>query len=460
MTTLRSAESTNRSPVRRSLLLITLAVACFALAPAPKVFAVSPPPDGGYPGGNTAEGTDSLLSLTSGGNNTAVGDSALSSNTTGFWNTATGYQALLHSNGGLNTATGARALWSNTTGVYNTATGASALFYNTNGKQNTATGAQALTFNTTGVFNTANGAFALFFNTTGGFNTATGLNALKNNTSGQFNTADGALALFSNTNGNVNTANGYQALYSNTGGSRNTALGFGALYGNTTGIGNIALGISAGGNLTTGNNNIDIGNAGVAGDSGKIRIGEQGVQTATYFAGISGVNEGGTISAVYINTDGQLGTQPPASSRRYKKDIKPMDKVSEAILALKPVTFQYKSDNKGVPQFGLIAEDVAAVNPNLVVRDKDGEIYTVRYDAVNAMLLNEFLKEHRKVEKQETTISQLESTVAKQESTAAKQEATIARQQKDIEALTVGLQKVTDQLALSKPAPRTVLNHR
>jgi hypothetical protein len=414
----------------------------------PQVQAVSPPPDGGYPGGNTAEGTNALFSLTSGQNNTAVGDSALSTNTTGFWNTATGYQALLHSNGGLNTATGARALWSNTTGVNNTATGASALFYNTNGKQNTATGTQALTFNSTGIMNTANGAFALNLNT-GSQNTATGAQALFNNSSGQFNTAAGALALFSNTNGVVNTASGYQALYSNTGGSRNTAIGFAALYSNTAGSSNIALGISAGGNITTGNSNIDIGNAGVAGDSGRIRIGELGVQTATYIAGISGVNEGGTISAVYINSDGQLGTQPPASSRRYKKDIATMDKASDAILSLRPVTFHYKTDSKDTPQFGLIAEEVAKVNPALVLPDKEGKPYTVRYDAVNAMLLNEFLKEHRKVQALQAGLAQQQKDF----------QGIVARQQKQIEALTAGLQKVSAQLEVSKAAPRTVLSN-
>jgi hypothetical protein len=168
--------------------------------------------------------------------------------------------------------------------------------------------------------------------------------------------------------GNDNTAVGYSALVSNETGNLNTAIGEAALLQNTAGGNNIALGVGAGAGLTTGSNNIDIGNFGVAGESNTIRVGTTGTQTNAYVAGISGVNEGGTISAVYINTDGQLGTQPPASSRRYKKDIKPMDKVSEAILALKPVTFQYKSDDKRTPQFGLIAEEVSKVNPALVLR--------------------------------------------------------------------------------------------
>ena len=183
---------------------------------------------------------------------------------------------------------------------------------------------------------------------------------------------------------------GINTLFSNTSGNSNTAYGAFALNGNT-GSANIALGFRAGGNLTTGNFNIDIGNPGVAGESNTIRIGGQGTQTSTFIAGIFGANVAG--STVVVNSNGQLGVS--ASSQRFKKAIEPMDKASEAILALKPVTFQYKTDTTNTPQFGLIAEQVAEVNPDLVVRDQKGEIYTVRYDAVNAMLLNEFLKEHR-----------------------------------------------------------------
>ena len=204
------------------------------------------------------------------------------------------------------------------------------------------------------------------------------------------------------------------------------------------------MGSSAGINLTTGSNNIDIGNAGVAAESAKIRIGKQGTQTGAFISGIYNVSEGGTIKPLYINSNGQLGTQPPASSRRFKEAIKPMDNSSEAILGLKPVTFHYKSDSQNTPQFGLIAEEVAKVNPDLVVRDDNGEIYTVRYEAVNAMLLNEFLKEHRKVEEQECK--------------AREQETTIAQMKKQIEALTATVQKVSDQVALSKSAPQLVAN--
>jgi len=192
-----------------------------------------------------------------------------------------------------------------------------------------------------------------------------------------------------------------------------------ALLNNTAGSNNIALGASAGSNLTIGNNNIDIGNAGIAGDSKKIRIGKPGTQNGTFIAGIRGVTTANTNAMpVVIDSAGQLGTV--SSSRRFKKEIKPMDKTSEAILGLKPVTFEYKSDDQAIPQYGLIAEEVAKVNPDLVVRDDDGEIYTVRYDAVNAMLLNEFLKEHRKVEEQASEIAQMK---------------------RQIEALTVSMQK-------------------
>jgi endosialidase-like protein len=219
---------------------------------------------------------------------------------------------------------------------------------------------------------------------------------------------------------------------------------------NNSGSNNIAVASNAGANLTTGSNNIDIGNVGVAAEAGKIRIGTAGAQTATLIAtliaGIYNVSEGGTIKAVYINSTGRLGTQPPASARKFKEEIKAMEKASEAILKLKPVSFRYKNDEERTPQFGLIAEEVANVNPDLVVRDEHGEVYTVRYDAVNAMLLNEFLKEHK--------------TVQELKSAAAKHEAIIARQQKQIEALSAGLQKVSAQLELRKPAPQTVLNNR
>jgi len=229
------------------------------------------------------------------------------------------------------------------------------------------------------------------------------------------------------------------------------------------------LGDDAGFNLTTGNHNIDIGSIGNAADSNTIRMGDSN-QTRTFIAGIRGRTTGNANAIpVLIDSSGQLGTV--SSSRRFKKEIKPMDQTSEAILSLKPVTFHYKSDTKGTAQFGLIAEEVADVNPDLVVRDENGEIYTVRYDAVNAMLLNEFLKEHRtveeqeqklieqdrKVQEQETTIMQLKSTVAEQQKEF---QSGLAEQQKQIKALASGLEKVSAQLEVSKPTPQIALNNQ
>jgi trimeric autotransporter adhesin len=463
--------------------LIIFALVCFALVQ--NTQAVSPPPDGGYPGANTAEGQNALLSLTTGTYNTAVGFSSLKSNTIGNLNTAIGVNALsfntigynntangvnaLYSNttGFQNTAVGVYSLFSNTTASYNTANGFQALYSNTTGNSNTANGYRALFSNTTGYQNTAVGGIALGANTTGIWNTATGLAALHNNTTGIENTAVGTIALYGNTTGGANTAVGFSAgfsgggggntaigvdaLFSTTGdgntavgvgalfsphtGNNNTAIGVGALYNAYIGDDNIALGDGAGSNLRTGNNNIYIYDPGMEQESNTIRIGTLGTQNATFIAGISGTAVTG--AAVVVDANGQLGVAP--SSERFKDEIKPMNKASEAILALKPVTFRYKKeiDAEHTLRFGLVAEEVAKVNPDLVVRDKNGEIYTVRYDQVNAMLLNEFLKEHRKNEEQE---------------------ATIARQQKQIDALTAGLQKVSAQLEASKPAPQVVNN--
>jgi uncharacterized coiled-coil protein SlyX len=402
-------------------------LACFALAPLAEA---APGEDRGN-GNSAAEHVDALNLSTTGVQNTAHGWSSLFSNTSGNDNTANGYQALLN----------------NTTGLDNTANGSEALFSNTAGNFNTANGVGALHENTTGNRNTANGFFALYGNTTGHENTATGFQALNSNTTGEFNSANGWNALQHNITGVQNTASGFNALLSNQSGSFNTAVGGASLL-NANGSGNTALGYLAGNAIALGNDNIDIGNTGVASDSATIRIGSG--QTATFIVGIRGVTTGNADAVpVLIDSAGQLGTM--SSSRRFKKEIKPMDKASDAILALKPVTFHYKSDNTDTPQFGLIAEEVAQVNPALVVHDEKGEIYTVRYEAINAMLLNEFLNEHRKNEEQEATITLLQTT-------DAKQEAIIAKQQKQIEALTEGLQKVNTQLEASKPAPQVVNN--
>ena len=310
---------------------------------------------------------------------------------------------------------------------------------------NTAEGTDALfSLTTLGFFNTATGFEALFSNTTGSANTANGYQALFNNTGGNNDTANGLEALFSNTTGSFNTASGQGSLFSNTTGRNNTADGQNALRSNTTGSSNIALGSNAGFNLTVGSNNIDIFDRGVAGEANTIRIGKQGTQRTTFIAGISGATVTGT--AVVVDSNGQLGVAP--SSQRFKDAVQPMNKASEAILALKPVTFRYKHelDPKGIPQFGLVAEQVEKVNPDLVARDADGKAYTVRYEAVNAMLLNEFLKEHR-------TVQDLEATVAQQQMDF----------QKQIQALTTRLnaqesqlRRVSEQVQESKLARQLV----
>jgi trimeric autotransporter adhesin len=443
---LKSGNSTNHKFNERALLLVALVLICFGLSPAAR--AVLPAPDGGYLGANTAEGDSALFSLpipfAFGSGNTALGFSALFSNTFGNNNTATGSLALRsNTTGSTNTATGVEALFSNTTGDLNTATGFDALSSNSTGSNNTASGSRALHLNSTGSENTATGLNALFSNTTGANNTATGVNALGSNTTGFGNTANGLQALPSNTTGSDNTATGSGALFNNTTGGNNTANGLLALFSNTTGSDNIALGFQAGLNLTTGDNNIDIGNEGVTGESNTIRIGRrpsrlfpQG-QTATFIAGISGAAVAGPV--VHINGSGQLGVPP--SSARFKQNIKPMDKASEAILALKPVTFRYKQeiDQDGTPQFGLVAEDVEKAHPDLVARDNNWKVYTVRYEAVNAMLLNEFLKEHRTVQGQQKEIDALKGEL---------------KQQKAL------IQKVSDKVELNRPAPQVAENNQ
>jgi hypothetical protein len=329
MTTLHLRKSINRPPLRLAFLLIPFVFVCFGLSPA--VRAVVPAPDGGYPGFNTAEGTNALLSLTSGVGNNAIGFHALRDNTTGTHNTADGFAALSRT-------------------------------------------------------------------TTGQHNTATGDEALGSNTTGSFNTADGAHSLENNT------------------GTGNTALGFGA-----------------GANVTTANNVICLG-AGVLGanESNSCFIGNVFNRTSP----------GGT--AVFVDSSGKLGTI--TSSRRFKEEIEPMAQASEGLFALKPVTFRYKKgiDPQRIPQFGLVAEDVEAVNPDLVVRDEEGKVNTVRYDAVNAMLLNEFLKEHRKVE-------ELSSIVAEQRKEVNALAAAVKEQAAQV-------QKVSAQVELSKVEPQMVVN--
>ena len=429
-----------------------------------------PAPDGGYPGENTAEGMEALKNLnyvptsgdaqrntavgfsalfanSTGGSNTAVGAEALTANHTGDANTAVGDGALRGNPGSStfsinnNTAVGGGALSSNATDD-NTAVGYLALGQNYIGGPNTATGSQALYTNSTGGHNTANGYGALH-NADASNNTGTGSEALYFNTTGGSNTATGAFALIFNDNGSRNTASGTQALQSNKSGNNNTADGQGALISNTIGSNNTALGFLAGQNLTTGSNNIDIGAGvvGAAGESGKIRIGKQGIQNSTFIAGIYNVAVAG--SQVVVSSNGKLGVA--TSSARYKADIKPMDQASEAILALQPVTFRYKEevDPDGVSQFGLLAEQVEKVSPELVSRDESGKAMTVRYEAVNAMLLNEFLKEHLRAEAQRKQF-----------------EAKFTQQQKQIEALAQTLQKLSSQVELTKAEGKVTVKNQ
>jgi Chaperone of endosialidase len=352
-----------------------------------------------------------------------------------YFATMLGMEAVVPSPDGgypsFNTAEGQKSLFSLTSGVASTALGWYSLFSNTDGSFNTAVGAGTLVLNvgdqTTGegLQNTAVGTAALLFNSTGAKNTAVGSTALENNDTGLNNTAVGAAALLHNDTG-----------------QGNTAIGFDALLNNTTGNFNIALGVFAGFQQITGNGNVYIGvNGGIPGESNACYI-------KSIFASTSALG-----APVLINSDNKLGTLP--SSKRFKQDIKAMDKASDALFALKPVTFRYKKeiDPAGKSQLGLVAEEVEKVNPDLVVRDKEGKPYSVRYEQINAMLLNEFLKEHRKNEQQRKDF-----------------EAAIAQQQKQMEALTAGLQKVSAQLAAAspsrggleatKPAPQVVNNNQ
>jgi len=368
----------------RNTILVTAlsALACFAFSP--QIRAACDSPDPGCPGANLAEGYLALQSLTAGIYNTGIGTYSLLSLTDASLDTAVGAGALFSDNGGTNTAVGAGALFSNTTGGDNNAVG----------------------------------AFALFSNATAFFNNAHGHSALLNNVDGGENNAFGDLAMENNTSG-----------------ASNTAIGDDALRFNVDGSGNVAVGDEAGTGLGASVNNCIAINVNGAGPFA--------VLDNTCFIGSifdQPVSDVGTQEAVFVDQFNVVGIT--ASSRRFKHDIQPMDKSSEAILALKPVTFKYNSDINGRTQYGLVAEDVAQVNPDLVVQHKDGEISTVRYEQVNAMLLNEFLKEHKKVQNLEVTVAQ---------------------QQKGMEVLTAQLkeqaaqiQKVSAQLEVSKPAPQVV----
>ncbi len=347
-------------------------------------------------GDNTAVGVLALFGNTTGGRNVALGRSALEDNTTASLNTAVGAYALDANTTGLfNVALGAEALGANTTANYNTAVGTLALDANTIGTRNTALGFRALSSNTTASSNTAIGDNALFSNTTGSYNVALGKDALSLNTTASFNTAFGAFALGVNTTGYQNVALGHDALGDNTTGGKNVAVGAGALA-QSTGIGNIAIGAGAGANVTTGIANIHIGNYGNSGDSNKLRIGS--FQTETFIDGIHGNTTSGGVT-VFVNSSGDLGTS--TSSRRFKEDIADLGALSERLLALRPVSFRYTKEAAGEGErpleYGLIAEEVAEVFPELVAYDEEGQPYTVRYHLLVPLLLNELQREQETV---------------------------------------------------------------
>jgi hypothetical protein len=433
-----------RAPI---LLFLVCIVAISFTSPVNAQFADDNVKSDGY--GNTAVGTDALFTLTPSNesslgcintglciSNTALGNNALSHNEDGSFNVAAGAGALYMNVGGsddvaiginalynntacCNTAVGPNALADNATGIFNTGVGHYALSNNHSGSYNTATGDAALYHNDTGNTgasnNTADGALAMYYATsgsnntavgfqalwgysgsisvfgTGSYNTAIGAGALSSYSTGFNNNATGAAALYSNTIGNYNEASGQAALYSNISGSGNEASGHAALFLNTTGSYNVAIGYAAGYAQTTGSNNIYISHRGVAGESGITRIGTPNTQTETYIAGIE--NAKITGSAVYVTSTGQLGVL--ASSERYKTGIIPIGTTTERLQQLRPVSFHLKNEPKGAVQYGLIAEEVAKVYPELVIHDEKGRIDGVRYDELAPLLLNE-LQQQRK----------------------------------------------------------------
>jgi hypothetical protein len=398
---------------------------------------------------NSAYGNNALLQNTRGTRNSAFGDGALQNNATSSANSAFGFNALASSTLGFeNSAFGDSALSNNLTGQYNSAFGTSALSSNTTGSVNSAFGLNALLRNTSGAENAAFGAGALYSNTTADANSAFGSGALSSNTTGNHNSAFGAYALTGNVTGYSNSAFGSLALNFNTGSSNsafgdralqintsgigNIAIGSAALQSNLTGIYNIALGVGAGENLTgEESDNIYINNHGNTGESNAIRIGEAGSQTAAFIAGISGSTSASGV-AVLVNGDGQLGTT--TSSRRFKDQIADLGTESDVLMKLRPVVFYYKPelDSTHTRQYGLVAEEVAQIAPNLVVFDDKGEPQTVRYHFVNAMLLNEVQKQRRQIEQQQS-----------ENETQQKQ---IALQQQEIDRLNAALRDQQTQM--------------
>ena len=395
----------------QSLIHILIGIVCIGLLPNAR--AVVPAPDGGYPGLTTAEGQNALKNLTTGSGNTAVG-----------W----------------------YSLFSDATGSFNTGVGAGALALNT-AENNTATGAAALLLNTTGTNNTANGSQALVNNTTGSGNTANGTNALLSNTTGSTNTAVHWLwrRFFLTRETGIRLR--AERRCCSTRRAPKTRPPVWAPLAATRPVMTILPSVtSPEATSRRAVDNICIGHHGVSAESNTIRIGITGTHTSTYIGGIAGQTVGAGGSTCYVDNDGKLGVFP--SARRFKTDIADMDNASEALMALRPVTFHYKPelDKTGIPQFGLIAEEVAKVNPDLVTHDANGELSTVRYEAVNAMLLNEFLKAHKVIEEQQTTIAQLKKEM----------QTVVAR----LNAHDSRIQSVSDQLQSNSPEEALAASNR
>jgi endosialidase-like protein len=411
---------------KRNIIAGFSALSCLALLP---IVQAAPVPETPDPGSTcafcTADGINALLNASAGGGtaNSAFGWFALFANTDASFNTAVGTGALLSNNGSPNTAVGAAALLFNTTGTDMTAVGVAALEKNQIASDNNAVG-----------------SFALFNNDSSGSGSA------------NFNNAFGRNALTNNVDGDENDSFGDDSMEENTTGSQNTAMGDDALDGNTTGNGNVAVGKEAGNSIVDGNDNVVLGHnagIGIVHASRNVAIGSEETgpfadfDDTCFIGSIFGeiVSDPGSQTAVFVDQFNVVGIFN--SSQKYKHDIQPMDKASEVLYQLKPVTFKFNSDWKGTTQYGLIAEDVAKVDPLLVSR-KAGDIVTVHYEQINNMLLNEFLKEHKKVQDLETTVAQ---------------------QQKGMEVLTAQLkeqaaqiQKVSAQLEVSKPAPQVVVS--
>ena len=304
---------------------------------------------------------------------------------------------------------------------------------------NTAMGSNALfsvKLSESACHNTASGDDALYSDTSGSYNTATGFSSLFSNTTGDNNTAAGYQSLYYNSTGSNNTGSGYQALFANRTGSDNTALGEAALR-SGTGNNNIAVGYEAGSNVTSGINNIEIGNTGLSTDYNMIKIGAEGLQAKTFIAGIYGTSVSG--SAVMVNSSGQLGVV--VSSERFKTDIEPIGSYTAKLQALRPVKFHLKTDPHGAVQYGLIAEEVAKVYPELVIRDETGRIDGVRYDELAPMLLNE-------MQEQQKVMAAQSAQIAANDQRAAAQDAKVARLQEQLAGIQAALGKLqsTDQL--------------